>query len=241
MRSIIFIIIFLLSFNIFTFSDQDFEREFLTKIVYLEWRVFGKIMTEDYGKKLEILEMHTWKKIKPYKSRFVRVKELLDFYFSDHSHIKYISARLRKRDKLKIKVLSSVHSSLDSPGEINIEVSEDYYFENTLVFPKGCKGVLEITHTSSRKALFRNGKIKGRIKYIKTWYNYPVYFDEEYKIKNKVTINPLMGGLGYIVAGFKGVIAGLTIPKSENVFLKKEEEFYIKAEKDVILWGISFK
>jgi hypothetical protein len=220
---------------------EDFEREFFTKLVFLEWRLFGKIIEDDYGKKLEKIELKTWKTIFPYYSRFKRLQNILDFYFADTTHIDYVNSRLRKNSRLKFRLLENIHSAIDEPGDYAIELSEDHYQGNVLVLPAGVKGILEITRLKKRKGLLNNGRITGRIKSFETWYKDNIYFEREYDMKTRPNLNILMGGLGYIVAGFRGAVSGLVSPNTQNVYLKEGDEFFVKIERDIPVWGISWK
>ncbi|MCK9223502.1 MAG: hypothetical protein M0Q02_00340 [Candidatus Muirbacterium halophilum] len=220
---------------------QDFEREFFTKLVFVEWRLFGKVTEVDYGKKINNIEMKTWGEIFPYYSRFKRIDKILKFYFSDTTHIDYVNGRLKKNTKLKFRLLDNIHSAIDEVGDYEIEVAEDYYYQNALVLPSGLKGILEITKLKKRKGLLNNGKISGRIKSVLTWYGDSIFFEKEYEMKTRPNLNILMGGIGYIVAGFQGSISGLVFPNTQNIYLKKGEEFWVNIEKDIPVWGISWK
>jgi|GEM_PF-3747385 len=240
MRKIIFVFILYLSFVSVLSSVYD-ERSMLAKIVYLEWRLFGEIQSSDYGKKLEALEMETWGRIFPYYKRGKRVDRLLKNYFVDHSHIDVINCILEKGMKLRFRLLEDIHSSLDDKGVYEIKLSEDVYYGKDLVLPKGLKGELEVVSISKRKPLMKNGKIIAKVKFVNTWYEYPLVFEEEYSFKNKPNINFVAGAAGYLLAGFRGFTIFFAGIKPENVYLRKGKEFYIPVEKSVNILGIKFR
>lgn len=232
--SCIFFLIFLFS-EIYSYS-ADYEKEYYTKLVFVEWRLFGKLTSSDYGKKIDSIELKTWGRIFPYLSRFERISKIIDFYFADSTHIDYVNSRLRKNTSLKFRILENIHSALDDKGYYPVELSEDYYQDDILVLPSGIRGKLEITKIKKRKGLLNNGKIYGRIAEFETWYGDTVYLEEVYNLKSRPNINVLMGGIGYVVAGFRGAVSGLTISNTQNVFLKKGDEFFVKIEKDIPVW-----
>ncbi|PLX17413.1 MAG: hypothetical protein C0601_07585 [Candidatus Muiribacterium halophilum] len=238
-KLLLLMIVFVLSVNVFA-SAYD-EMSMLAKIVYLEWRIFKKVEYVDYSKKLSAIEIETWGEEFPYYNRGKRVDRILKKHFVDHSHIDVINCLVEKGEHLKFRLNEDIHSALDKKGTYEIEISEDVFYENALVLPKGLKGELEVVSISKRMPLMKNGKIKARVKFVNTWYNHPLIFEKEYSFKDKPNLNFVAGAAGYLVAGFQGFTIFFAGIKPENVHLKKGKEFYIPVEKSINILGIKFR
>jgi len=238
-KKILFLIFSVIFSNII--YSADFETLYFTRLVFLEWRVFGEIKTQDYGEKIKNLEIATWNKEFPYLSRFTRIKKLLEFYFTDYGHIKPVNCYLKDGRRIRFRIKEGIHSGLDNEKIVKVVLDEDVYDDRFLVLPKGLEGEMEITKITSKRPLMKNGKIEAKITFLNGWDGTRIIFDNEFELANKPTLNPLFGGIGYLVAGIRGGLILFAGTYPEDIYIKNNKTFYIRTDKNIRLWGIGWK